>query len=100
VTDSNTASSPHVTLSGNTSTTWSNDPNKWLLSIVHDDEGWIVSEARTTVYGYGQSLLHALCDFHAALESHLEVLPSDVPQSARLQRISAEIMRLLGRTPT
>ena len=68
-----------------------------LLSVVRDTDGsWIVSDHATLTYGHGPSLLHALCDYHAALLSTLDVLDNE-PVSERLTRHLRTIHWLLDR---
>lgn len=79
-----------------TTTTFTCNPNCWLLSVENDGGHWVVSERRTNVYGVGDTLLSALLDFWTALGATLAVL-DDSPCVPRLQREREEIRRLLGR---
>jgi hypothetical protein len=77
------------------STTLDVSTGSMLLSVVHDVDGsWIISDHATLTYGHGSSLLHALCDYHAALISTLSVL-GDKPVTEQLARQLRTIRWLL-----
>lgn len=62
----------------NTTTTLDSSYDSTLLSVTRDaDDSWIVSHHGTRVWGHGRTLLEAMCDFWAALGSHIAVTEDD-----------------------
>lgn len=88
----------HYLTTQNTTTTDTTGSN-WLLRVsARDGDQWLVVEDATDVYGHGPSLLHALCDFYAALGSHLAALDGE-RLTPRLQRQMAQVRELLSAGP-
>lgn len=78
----------------NANTTMDSTTNSTLLSVVRDeDDSWIVTHHGCRVWGHGRTLLEAMCDFWAALGSHIGVM-EDQPLVPLLER-ELRIMRWL-----
>lgn len=78
-----------------TTSTLDSNLGAMLFSAVRDTDGyWLFSDRETDVWGRGRSLLEAMCDYWAALFSHLGVL-EDERLAPRLQRQVKEIRRRL-----
>ncbi len=75
-------------------TTMDKTSDCFLLNVKRDENGWLVSEHDTTVWGCGPTLLEALSDFYIALRSHLAVMDKDT-LSPRLQRQKQRILWML-----
>lgn len=87
-------------LSSNVTTTTDVSTDHGLLSLTRDVETgwWLVSDHQCGVWGHGRSLLEAMCDYWAALYSHIAALEDEklVPHLEQQLSVMRERIRAVA----